>query len=53
MDSETCNLKCLKVQPGDEQERDETRTKFLPEEEMLLREFFDLLYQINKREKIC
>jgi hypothetical protein len=38
---------------NEEQEVDENRTEFSSEEGMLLREFFDLLYQINEREKIC
>jgi hypothetical protein len=48
---ETCScdrLAMLKSQGGDE-----TRTEFTPEEGMLLREFFELLYQINEREKVC
>lgn len=48
-------LKILEPLPvdEDERERDENRTDFTPEEGNLLREFFDLLYQINEREHVC
>lgn len=48
-------LKLVVTPPSEneEQEVDENRTEFSSEEGMLLREFFDLLYQINEREQIC
>jgi len=51
----SCAQKLVFIPPteNEEQEVDENRTAFSSEEEMLLREFFDLLYQINEREHVC
>lgn len=48
-------LKLIVTPPAknEEQEVDENRTEYSSEEEILLREFFDLLYQINEREHVC